>query len=423
MVVDPSLTQTVVCKKLRCAPTHMHFHSMERASMRRFAVTALALLFAHHAIAAASWTQIQSEAKGQTVYFNAWGGSEPINAYIGWVAKQVDTRYGITLRHVKVTDAADVVKRIQTEVAAGRRTGGSIDLMWVNGENFRNLKQGGLLLGPWAESLPNWGAVDLNKPVRSDFSIPTEGYESPWGTAQLTFIADKARTPAPPRSAAELLVFARANPGRVSYPKPPDFHGTTFLKQLLLELAPDRKALQTAVTPTSLNATTPALWAYLDQLHPHLWRGGKAFPAGNAEMHRMLADSELLLSLTFNPNEAANLISTRQLPTTAYSFGFTGGTIGNVHFVAIPINAKAAAAAQVVANFLLSPEAQLRKADIGVWGDGTVLDVNKLPADARAALRKAAPGALTEPVPTLAEPHASWVEAIESEWLKRYGAQ
>ncbi|MBP9148652.1 MAG: ABC transporter substrate-binding protein, partial [Rhodoferax sp.] len=93
------------------------------------------------------------------------------------------------------------------------------------------------------------------------------------------------------------------------------------------------------------------------------------------------------------------------------------------HFVAIPVNARAKAGAQVFANFLLSAQAQARKADIAVWGDGTVLDVAKLPAAAQATMRKTAPGALAEVVPTLPEPHASWVEALEAEWLKRYGAR
>jgi putative thiamine transport system substrate-binding protein len=384
---------------------------------------AIALSLGLATLAHADWSQIQNEAKGQTVYFNAWGGSEATNAYISWAAKEAKTRYGIDVRHVKITDAAEVVKRLQTEVAAGRTSKGSVDLMWVNGENFRNLKNGGLLFGPWAQSLPNWGLVDLNKPVQTDFSVPTEGYESPWGTAQLTFIADRVKTPKPPRSAQELLSFAKANPGRVSYPKPPDFHGTTFVKQLLLELTPNKAALQQAVTPAAFASVTQALWVYLDQLHPALWRNGKSFPASAAEMHRMLGDGELKMSLTFNPNEAANLIVTKQLPSSAYSFGFTGGTIGNVHFVAIPGNANAKAGAQVFANFLLSSEAQTRKADISVWGDGTVLDVNKLPAAAQAQIRKTTPGALTESVPTLPEPHASWVEALEAEWLTRYGTR
>ena len=308
-------------------------------------------------------------------------------------------------------------------MAAGRTRDGSVDLMWVNGENFRNLKNGGLLFGPWAQSLPNWSLVDLNKPVRTDFSVPTEGYESPWGTAQLTLIADSAKTPTPPRSAADLLAFAKASPGGVSYPKPPDFHGTTFVKQLLLELTPNKAVLQQPVTPAVFAAATLPLWAYLDQLHPSLWRNGKTFPASAAEMHRMLGDGELKISITFNPNEAANLIASKQLPASAYSFGFTGGTIGNVHFVAIPVNSRAKAGAQVFANFLLSAEAQTRKADITVWGDGTVLDISKLAPASQALIRKKAAGALAEAVPTLPEPHASWVEALEAEWLKRYGSR
>ena len=391
--------------------------------MKLSTFAAIALTLGVYTGANADWSQIQNEAKGQTVYFNAWGGSEATNAYIAWAAKEAKTRYRIDVRHVKISETAEVVKRVQTEMAAGRTSGGSVDLMWVNGENFRNLKNGGLLFGPWAQSLPNWSLVDLNKPVRTDFSVPTEGYESPWGTAQLTLIADSAKTPTPPRSAADLLAFAKASPGSVSYPKPPDFHGTTFVKQLLLELTPNKAVLQQPVTSALFAAATLPLWAYLDQFHPSLWRNGKTFPASAAEMHRMLGDGELKISITFNPNEAANLIASKQLPASAYSFGFTGGTIGNVHFVAIPVNSRAKAGAQVFANFLLSAEAQTRKADITVWGDGTVLDISKLAPASQALIRKKAPGALAEAVPTLPEPHASWVEALEAEWLKRYGSR
>ena len=398
---------------------------MRKSSLSRvFNVAAIAgLILANSAHAQSAWSEVVAAAKGQTVYFNAWGGGETSNAYIAWAAEVVQKRFGVTVKHVKISDAAEVVKRVQTEVQAGRTEKGSVDLIWVNGENFKNLKQSGLLFGPWAETLPNWSLVDPSKPVRVDFSVPTEGMEAAWGTAQLTFIADRAVTATPPRSANELLAFAKASPGRVSYPKLPDFHGTTFVKQVLLELTPDAAALQQPVTPEAFKRATAPLWPYLDQLHSVAWRQGQSFPASAAEMHRLLADGELKLSLTFNPNEAANLIVTRQLPATAYSFGFTGGTIGNVHFLAIPVNASAKAGAQVFANFLQSPEAQARKAAVAGWGDGSVLDSAKLPEQFRAAMSKTAPGALAETVPTLAEPHASWVEALESEWLKRYGTR
>lgn len=366
--------------------------------------------------AAEDWAKIEQAAKGQTVYFNAWGGGENINEYIAWAAEQAKQRYAISVKQVKITDAAEVVKRIQTEQQAGRTSDGSVDLIWVNGENFSALKRGKLLYGPWAEQLPNWVNVDTSKPVQHDFSETTDGLEAPWGTAQLTFITDRNKVPTAPDSATALLDFAKQHPGRVSYPKPPSFHGTTFLKQLLLDLSTDSTALAKPVDTAQFAAITKPLWEYLDQLHAVAWQQGKSFPASESEMHQKLADGELLMSLTFNPNEAASLIQAGRLPNSAYSFGFKKGTIGNVHFVAIPFNAKAKEAAQVFANFLLSPEAQARKVELKVWGDPSVLMASKLPAST------VEPSVLPADVPTLAEPHASWVDALEKEWLKRYGS-
>lgn len=137
----------------------------------------------------------------------------------------------------------------------------------------------------------------------------------------------------------------------------------------------------------------------------------------------MLADGELFISTTFNPNEAANQIAAKALPATVVSYQHSGGTIGNTHFLAIPFNARAKQGAQVVINFLLSPAAQGRKADIAVWGDPTVLAPGKLSADQRQAFDAAAgvPGAVLKPAPTLPEPHGSWVDPLEREWSRRYG--
>lgn len=105
---------------------------------------------------ASDWQEIKNEAKGQTVWFNAWGGDTAINRYLDWVSGEMKTHYAINLKIVRLADAADAVKRIQTEAAAGRKTGGSVDLLWVNGENFRTLKEANLLQTGWAETLPNW---------------------------------------------------------------------------------------------------------------------------------------------------------------------------------------------------------------------------------------------------------------------------
>ena len=366
----------------------------------------------------AHWQAIEHEAKGQTVWFNAWGGDAAVNHYLEWVSGEVKRDYAINLRVVHIADAADTVKRIQTEAKAGRTAGGSVDLLWVNGENFRTLKEGGLLRTGWAEQLPNWQYVDTQKPVREDFSVPVEGAESPWGSAQPTFIGRRTQTPQPPLSPQALLAYAKQYPGTVTYPRPPDFTGTALLEQLLINLTTEPDALKQPPQSDHFAQVTAPLWRYLDELHPLLWRNGRDFPPTPARMDAMLANGTLRLSLTFNPLHAQQKIATRELPDDSYSFGFQAGMLGNVHFVTIPANARASAAAQVVANFLLSPEAQLRKADPAVWGDPSVLDANKLSAAQRDALLARIPADLP---PVLAEPHAAWVNALEQEWLRRYG--
>lgn len=391
---------------------------------RQWLAGAAAFAFAPRSTRAdAAWDATLAAARGQTVYFNAWAGSERINAYLQWAAAELQQRHGVKLEHVKIGDTAEAVKRIRAEKAAGRAEG-SIDLVWINGENFVALKREGLLFGPFAERLPAYANVDTaGKPTtRIDFSEPVDGMEAPWGMAQLTFYADRRRVPQPPTSAAELPAWARANPGRFTYPKPPAFHGTTLLKQFATELAADRQPLYAPVTPEAFARTTAALWPYLDALHPYLWRQGRQFPASNVVMRQMLADGELWISLTFNPNEAATEIAAKALPPSVYSYQHAAGTIGNTHFLAIPFNARARAGAQVVADFLLSPLAQARKDDIAVWGDPTVLAVDRLPASQQAWFARHAEvaGAVVKPAPALPEPHASWVDAIEREWLRRY---
>ena len=372
----------------------------------------------------AAWERIERAARGQTVYFNAWAGSENINAYLQWAGSELARRYGVKLEHVKIADAAEVVKRVRAEKQAGRSADGSVDALWINGENFLAMKRDGLLFGPFAESLPAYAFVDtVGKPTtKVDFSEPVDGMESPWGMAQLTYYADSAKVPQPPRSLAELLGFAQKNPGRVSYPKPPNFHGTTFLKQVLLESASDRKPFYAPLSSEAFAAQSAPLWRTLDALHPNLWRQGKQFPASNTVMRQMLADGELLINVTFNPFDAAGEIAAKRLPASVVSWQPSGGSIGNTHFIAIAFNARAKEGAQVLANFMLSPLAQARKADIAVWGDPTVLAVERLaPADRTLFTQRAAPGVVSQPAPALPEPHASWVEAIEREWARRYG--
>jgi putative thiamine transport system substrate-binding protein len=404
----------------------LNLPSLSRRRLLLSAATASALPTAWAQPKVLAWGEIEKAARGQTVFWNAWAGSEQTNAYLQWVAAEVKKSHGVKLEHVKITDTADVVKRVRAEKAAGRKDSeGTVDLVWINGENFAAMKRDGLLYGPWAEVLPNFRYVDVvGKPTtRNDFSVPTDGMESPWGMAQFTLFADGKRLPKPPQSMAELLALARSQPGRISYPRLPDFTGTTFIKQALIEHVSDVTVLAKPPVESAFARQTAGLWQFLDALHPHLWRGGKQFPQNPAAIRQMMADGELLLALTFNPNEPANEVAAKRLPASTVTWQFAKGTIGNTHFVAIPYNARAKAGAQVVANFLLSASAQARKADIAHWGDPTVLDLARLPAAERALFpAQPLPGQVARNAPTLPEPHAAWVEPLEKEWIKRYAS-
>ena len=378
----------------------------------------------------ADWTAVLDEARGETVYWNAWGGSENINAYIEWAGAELSERYGVKVVHVKLEDTASAVATVVAEKAAGKNDAGTVDLIWINGENFASMKRQGLLFSPgWAEQLPNWRYVDIeNKPtIRTDFTVPVEGLESPWGMAKLVFFYDSARTDAAalPTSAQTLLDWAKANPGRFSYPQPPDFIGSSFLKQILSELVADRSVLLEPVVEADFAAVTKPLFDYLDQLHPVMWRSGQAYPQNYPAMKQLLADGELDIIFAFNPAEASSAIANGELPDSVRSFTFPGGTLGNTHFVAIPYNAAAKAGALVLADFLISPEAQVRKQDPKVWGDPTVLAIDKLPADAQASFAALDLGVATlrpdELGPAIDEPHPSWMERLEAEWKRRYG--
>jgi putative thiamine transport system substrate-binding protein len=290
------------------------------------------------------------------------------------------------------------------------------------------MKAQDLLFGPFVEDLPNFRYVDTKgKPTTLvDFTVPTDGLEAPWGMAQFVFLYDTAAVAEPPRSIPALLKWIKGHPGRFTYPAPPDFVGSTFLKHVLAELTDRPEALQHPVDQADFAAVTAPLWAWLEEARPHLWRKGASYPLSGPALHQLLDDGEVDFSLAFNPAEASAAIAAGRVPETVRTFILEGGTIGNTHFVAIPSNAAHAAGAMVVADFLMSPEAQAHKQDPREWGDGTVLDLAALAPQDRARFDALPLGVATLPpdalTPVRPEPHPSWMVEIEAEWLRRFSS-
>lgn len=374
----------------------------------------------------ADWQATLDAARGQTVYWNAWGGDDRTNAFIAWVGTQTDRLYGVKIEQVKVTDTAEAVTRVVAEKAAGKTEGGSVDMIWINGANFLSMKEQGLLHGPFVAGLPNAKYLDLSpaSPNSVDFTTPVDGMESPWRLARFVFNYDTARVDAPPRSMAGFATWAAAHPGRFTHPDPSNFMGATFLKQALIELAPDPSALQQPVTDAAFSAQTAPLWAWYDALRPNLWHKGESFPENQSVQQQLLNDGEIDIAMSFDPASAAAAITQGLLPETTRVFVPQTGSIGNVSFVAIPFDAAHKAGAEVVANFLLDPATQAHMQDITVLGSFSVLDPARLDDAARAAFAAlpTAPAlpALADLGPTLLEPHASWMTRLTDEWKKRY---
>lgn len=392
--------------------------------MKHLLLTAAFALLSSPALA--DWQATLDAARGQTVYFNAWGGDDRTNAFIAWVSGQTEARYGVKVEQVKLTDTAEAVTRVLSEKAAGKVADGSVDLIWINGPNFLAMKSQGLLHGPFVADLPNAKYLDLTatSPNSVDFTTPVEGMESPWRLAKFVFNADTARVQDPPKSMAGFLDWARAHPGRMTHPNPSNFMGATFLKQALIDLAPDRSVLQQPVTDAAYAEATAPFWAWYDALRPNLWRGGESFPDNQSEQERLMNDGEVDIGLSFDPASTATAIAQGLLPETARVFVPESGSLGNVSFVAIPFNAAHVEGAEVVANFLLDPATQAHMQDITVLGSFAVLDPAKLDDAAKAAFAAlpTAPAlpALSDLGPTLLEPHASWMTRLTEDWKARY---
>ena len=375
---------------------------------------------------APAWDEVLAKARGQTVHWNAWAGDEKTNAFVAWVGEETARRYGVRIVHVKLRDTAEAVQRVVAEKAAGRDAGGSVDLVWINGPNFLAMKEQRLLFGPYAERLPNWRYVDTARKRSNlvDFTIPVEGYASPWRLAQIVFAYESRRVKPVPTSMGALGQWARANPGRLTHPAVRNFLGATFLKQALYELAPDPSVLQRPADDAGFAATTAPLWAWYDALKPSLWRGGAQFPENGPAQRQLMNDGEIDVMISFNPSEAAVAALAGLLPDTVRTFTLAGGTIGNTSFVAIPYNASAKEGAMVVANFLLEPATQARAQDVRQIGNFTVLDLAKLSPEDRRRFdelpRHPALPTNAELGTTLLEPHPSWMTRITAEWERRY---
>ena len=369
----------------------------------------------------ASWEEILEEASGTTVTFYGWGGDENRNNWLNTtVADYVKENYDITLEVVGM-NIDDILTKLSGEKMAGAKTG-SIDMIWINGENFYSAKDNGLLYGPFTAQLPNMeNYIDLTDPeTLNDFCMPIEGYEAPYAKAQMVMYADTAVVSDLPASAEELLEFCKANPGKVTYPALPDFTGSAFVRNIVYELCGwEQFQTMEADYDTVKAAIEPAL-DYLRQLNPYLWNEGTTFPDSSTTVDAMFADGELVMSMSYGPFSVATNIDNGTYTETTQTFVFDKGTIGNTNYMAIAANSPNKAGAMVVINAIISGEIQLTQ--YAQLRELPVVDASKLSAEEAAAFDAVdlGQGVLSQAdllAHRLPEMPASLVPIIEQIWI------
>jgi putative spermidine/putrescine transport system substrate-binding protein len=374
------------------------------------------------------WAEILAAARGATVDWFMWGGADAINRYvtdhIGGILRR---DYGITLRQVPVADIVEAVNLVVSEVEAGNLANGAVDLMWINGENFRTLRQGGLAWCGYTETLPNNRLIDWDDPaIAYDFGVPVEGCEVPWNRAQFAFAYDSAVLPDPPRTLPELLDWIRANPGRFTYPAPPDFTGSVFVRHVFYHAAGGVEALLGPFDPATFERVAARTWEILNGLEPYLWREGRTYPTSINRLNELFANGEVDFTFNYDASQFGIAVDAGIYPDTVRSYGLADGTIANTNYTLIPVNAPDKAAAMVVQNLLISPEEQLAKARPEVWGAAPAIAIDRAPPEIREAFAALPRHPSVVPAEELArhalpELRAEWITAIEQGWIENVG--
>lgn len=375
-----------------------------------------------------NWNEVVEQARGQSVNLFMWGGSSQINRFVDTVyAPRLKNDFDIDLNRVPIADTVDAINTILSELQGGLRQGGSVDLVWINGENFSTLRQADAVLSDWATRIPNarlvdWGSPDINQ----DFGLAVNGAESPLGSAQFQFVYDGSRMSAEelPGSYAELRDWIEDHPGRFTYPAPPDFHGSRFIKQAFYEVTGGVGVWLGEFDQDEYDAAAIGLWEYLLGIEPFLWREGTTYPQSLAELNSLFANGEVDFTFTQLPAGIEADIDSGVLPASARPFVLETGTIGDTHYLAIPTNAAHPHAAMVVANLVLEPELQAAKLDpANGWGDGLAVSLSRLNTAQRDIISQVTMsfGAFSVPqtlleATRLPEISAEYTLALERDW-------
>lgn len=368
------------------------------------------------------WEQIIKNAEGSDVRFYMWGGSDKINRWVDeYLTNELMDKYKVKLVRVSM-DASVFVNKLVTEKSAGG-INGDIDLLWINGENFKNAKEANVLYGPYLNFLPNFNKYLEPDSASFDSGFPVDGYETPYGKAQFNYIYDTDIVRDVPNNFYELETWVKANPGLFTYPQPPDFTGSAFIRQAFYSLTGGYKQYSNGFDKDLFEKNSQRLWDFFNRIEPFLWNKGQTYPKDLSIQDKLFARGEIAFTMSFTQTEAQGKINDGIYKKSVLSHVFDDGSLTNTHFTAIPFNAPNKSGALLLSNLLISPEVQLSKIDPSNWGDFTVLSLGKLKKEESILFENMDFGNATVSLSKLDETAvpeipSEYLEALENGWNK-----
>ena len=393
-----------------------------------------------------SWEDVLERARAEgEVVWGHWGGSDRLNQWIDFVVTPRMAELGITLRTARVPDTRDAVDLVLAEARSGRGLGqGSIDTIWINGENFLTLSTQELLFGSFADMVPNadnfhWDPANpASGPNLFDFGHPTDRAEMPWSGDYYTCFFNAANVAREdlPGSHLELEAWLRENPGRFTYIRPPQFNGNAFVSGVLYGFNPDgtgASAFQVTageMGPEEFIRLTRGAYDWMRRIEPFLLGGGGAdgvrgdpiYPAGPDGIEAHLINGEIDIGCRYGLYNTATKLETGAFPETVENFVWPDtGMIRNKNFLVIVGNAPNPAAALVFTNEMATVEMQTSQlVDLGY---PLGIDADLLGDDFLATVLAEAPstmgigydelGAVTVP-----NTHATLIDVQEEVWIE-----
>ncbi|WP_446051045.1 ABC transporter substrate-binding protein [Zobellia laminariae] len=370
----------------------------------------------------APWEEVEAKANGTTVNFMMWQGSTAINDYINnYVVPSVKKKYNIDLQ-ISGGQGPEIVQLVMGEKQANIDEG-QVDMVWINGETFFQLRKVDGLWGPFVEQLPNASLIDFEDAfINTDFQQAVNGMEAPWSINQFAIVYDYEKVPNPPKSILELENFIKQHPGTFTISN--DFTGMTLLKSLLAELGGGPNILDGPFNEKKYNQLSEKLWSFINKNKQYFWKEGRTFPKEQSKMNQLYANGELLIAYGFSEGGIEDKVLNGLYPKTTKGYAWENGTIRNSNYLGILHNSPQKAGAMQVINFLLSPEAQLKKADANGMDSNTVLAMDKLDLEWKdkfleARKRKYGPTLKQLEVNAIAEPAPEYMIRLYEDFRKK----